>query len=67
MRDDLNAVTIRIRDDLREIAGLFAEAGRYRTALQVQGFATLIAEELSAIGGPAVVPCAAPTVVKAVR
>ncbi len=55
MRDDLNAVTMRIQDDLREIARMFAEAGRYHTALQVQGFATLIGEESSAIGGPAVV------------
>ena len=67
MRDDLNTVTMRIQDDLREIARMFAEAGHYRAALQVQGFATLIAEESSAIGGPAVVSCSYPVKVDSSR
>ena len=60
MRDDLTELTMRIQEDLREIARMFAEAGHYHTAIQVQGFATLIAEESSAIGCPAVVPCGDP-------
>ena len=64
MRDDLIALTLRTQDDLREIARMFADAGRYHIALQVQGFATLIAEESSAIGGPTVARCDTPAEVK---
>jgi hypothetical protein len=64
MRDDLNALALRIQDDLQAIARMLAEAGRYHTAIQIQGFATLIAEEASEIGGPAVAPCDAPVEVK---
>ena len=60
MRDDLAALTLRTQDDLQEIARMFAEAGRYHSAIQVQGFATLIAEESSAISDPAVAYCDAP-------
>jgi hypothetical protein len=43
---------------------MLAEAGRYHTALLIQGFATLIAEEAAVIGGPAVERCDAPVEVK---
>jgi hypothetical protein len=43
---------------------MLAEAGRYHTAIQIHGFATLIAEEASVIGGPAVAPYNSPMEVK---
>jgi hypothetical protein len=60
MHDDLTTLTLRTQDDLQAIARMLAEAGRYHTALRIQGFATLIAEEAAVIGGPAVAPCDAP-------
>jgi hypothetical protein len=64
MRDDLNSLALRIQDDLQTIARMLAEAGRYHTAIQIQGFAALIAAEASVIGGPAVASCNAPVKVK---
>ena len=60
MRDDRNVLALRVQDDLQTIARMLAEAGRYSTAIQIRGFATLISEEASVIGGPAVAHCDAP-------